>query len=534
MSGWGEKLWDCEKEIFSRAEDGTDFVKQLQTFVELRAAAEKSHAKELRSIVKKMQAHAKENDAGDNATTLKKAWRVVLHETDDMATQHESVIGELTTSCIEPLKTLATDTKARRKELQSELQRLQKALDKVRSQYDKKKSEFDKASKTLESKEQALSSLQIDENATGARVAKADGDVKKAIGIRDNAYGDLQVAAEAYNDARRVYYTETQADVFRRMEENDLERVASMKQMLAAYGQCYKAINPLLEHCHTNLQEAVETVDPGADNALFADVAVTGNQIPADIDVMDPRTVPTSSDRTPQQVNARRVTKKKLWKTTTRKKDAVREDFGHLPPEQRRKALHKRVAELEADRTKYERSLAGMEKTVELYTLQPELGTKKALKEAEKEAADARSNLTRVQEALYKFKLYISALEKPGGQQHHQPTADENLEYDSFASGSEEEEENVHGGGQHTPPPPHMAALSSTPPSRPPPPSAEPVQAPNTQQVRVLYDFSGQAEGELNVREGDMVELVEDDGSGWVRCRIDGVEGYVPQSYVQL
>jgi len=35
--------------------------------------------------------------------------------------------------------------------------------------------------------------------------------------------------------------------------------------------------------------------------------------------------------------------------------DAVREDFGHLPPEQRRKALHKKVQELEKEQTVQQR-----------------------------------------------------------------------------------------------------------------------------------------------------------------------------------
>jgi hypothetical protein len=43
---------------------------------------------------------------------------------------------------------------------------------------------------------------------------------------------------------------------------------------------------------------------------------------------------------TVQEVNQKRVTKKKFFSTTTRKKDAVREDFGHLPPEQRRLVTH--------------------------------------------------------------------------------------------------------------------------------------------------------------------------------------------------
>ena len=47
---------------------------------------------------------------------------------------------------------------------------------------------------------------------------------------------------------------------------------------------------------------------------------------------------------TVQKVNQRRVLKNKLFKTTSRKKDAIRDDFGHLPPEQRKKAIQAKVA----------------------------------------------------------------------------------------------------------------------------------------------------------------------------------------------
>lgn len=61
---------------------------------------------------------------------------------------------------------------------------------------------------------------------------------------------------------------------------------------------------------------------------------------------------PPTTSTTVQQVNERRVLKKKLFATTSRKKDAVREDFGHLPPEQRKKAIQAKVAELTAEHDK--------------------------------------------------------------------------------------------------------------------------------------------------------------------------------------
>jgi hypothetical protein len=52
------------------------------------------------------------------------------------------------------------------------------------------------------------------------------------------------------------------------------------------------------------------------------------------------------------EINERRVKKSTIFYTTTRKKDAVREDFGHLPPEQRKKALHRKLVDLEEEQRK--------------------------------------------------------------------------------------------------------------------------------------------------------------------------------------
>lgn len=331
---------------------------------------------------------------------------------------------------------------------------------------------------------------------------------------------------------------------------------------------------------------------------MFSDAALTGNRIPAPINVEDTSQVAAQGVMTPQQVNAKRVTKKKFFKTTTRKKDAVREDLGHLPPEQRRKALHKKVQELEKEETVQQRTLAGLENAIDLYTKQPEMGTDKAVKEAKKEAAESRAKLQQLEADLFKFKLYLSALEGTDAPSTPSalvaPPVEGELEYDSFASGTEEEEEEaeVTAGGAHGEQP--------QPGAPPPPRPAPPPQQASTPTAEVLYDFEGVNEGELAVKavsargfvplqtcglwlapfathrtlqagphtphptlhtphntqhtpihapctsrltphaatstmpQGDRVAVLENDGSGWVRVNFQGQEGYVPESYVQL
>lgn len=76
--------------------------------------------------------------------------------------------------------------------------------------------------------------------------------------------------------------------------------------------------------------------------------------------------------------------------------------------------------------------------------------------------------------------------------------------------------------GQRPPPaPPRNIA--------PPPPPAKP----ETPMYRAKFAFEGQ-EGEMSLKKDDVVELVEKDDNGWWLVKMDGVEGWAPNNYLEL
>lgn len=50
----------------------------------------------------------------------------------------------------------------------------------------------------------------------------------------------------------------------------------------------------------------------------------------------------------------------------------------------------------------------------------------------------------------------------------------------------------------------------------------------------VMYDFPGTNDGELAVTARERLTVIENDGSGWVLCDKVGVQGYVPDSYIEF
>ena len=86
-------------------------------------------------------------------------------------------------------------------------------------------------------------------------------------------------------------------------------------------------------------------------------------------------------------------------------------------------------------------------------------------------------------------------------------------------------------------PPPLLLSLPSHPASLPPPPLLLslpiPLSSPQSQRVKALYNFEPQEEGELRMRKGDIVNVVEKVDQNWWKGTCDGRSGLFPVPYVK-
>ncbi|KAI0369963.1 BAR-domain-containing protein [Pilatotrama ljubarskyi] len=103
------------------------------------------------------------------------------------------------------------------------------------------------------------------------------------------------------------------------------------------------------------------------------------------------------------------------------------------------------------------------------------------------------------------------------------------------------------------PPPPGSASATAAPPppysppaagsnfsvatkkAPPPPPPVKPKPKPAAQYVVALYDFAAQADGDLDFKAGDRIEVIErtDSTEDWWTGRLNGRTGVFPGNYVQ-
>jgi len=268
--------------------------------------------------------------------------------------------------------------------------------------------------------------------------------------------------------------------------------------------------------------------------------------------------------------------------TTSRKKDAIRDDFGHLPPEQRRKAIQKKISELQEQHDKAEKSIMATQKTIDLYRDQPQFGDAKTIAAAEGEISGLEKEREKLANELYKFQLYLCTIDKseppvpPTG--YKEVTAmlgDEDnisvMSHDSYASGhshnpfpspaqaspsaaaatpdansfaapvsqqAEGDEEDDFDNWSDEDEGQVMAdpLAESTAADPAPPPAAPAVDAvPTVGTARALYDFPGTNPGEMAMQANEELQVVAlDDGSGWVRVLKNGAQGYCPASYIEM
>ena len=68
----------------------------------------------------------------------------------------------------------------------------------------------------------------------------------------------------------------------------------------------------------------------------------------------------------------------------------------------------------------------------------------------------------------------------------------------------------------------------------PPPPPRKPLPTPGKKSfVVAMYPLEAEEEGELSFNEGDRIEVLRKDPSGWWEGRLNGVVGLFPENYTQ-
>jgi len=522
---WGTELWDQYDQVCTHTDQGIEFVKRVTSYVEKRIHVEQSYAKDLRKLVKQFR----KRDEEESKYTAVKAFSKLISETNDLAGQRELIAEYLQVDVMEPLKVLARDVAAERRKYLNEGAELLRQLRVSMETLERTKKQYEKASEEAENAQHALEKADNDPNSTKAKMDKLTGTLRNKETIAEECRNNYILQLEQTNAKRRQHYDTDMPQVFKNLQEMNGRRCSSYKELVASYADCHRKVFPVINTCLDNITEASNSVNPEQDNQRLIDNLKTGFPIPQDVAFEEYQGLQT----------------KKVKKTPAKKKVEPREDYGHLPPEQRRKRLQAKVDELEAAINKALSDKTAMEKMQQIYSQNPQLGDANAvarsLEQNHSKMGDLNAELDKfkgwlaeAKEDISKKKLHVNTSQSTGPSPRFSPKFGRKADKKKAKLANSNSEEAAQ---QDPSPPPEMRGGGDEQGGGGGRGESEEWDT-DTEEVAqtglMLYNFEGQNEDELTVNANDKVEILEDLGDGWLKVRKDNEEGYVPESYVRI
>ncbi|XP_055913362.1 cdc42-interacting protein 4 homolog isoform X5 [Eupeodes corollae] len=615
---WGTELWDQYDNLSIHTNKGIDFLDKYGNFVRERLAIESDYAAKLRRLVKNYQPKKKEKDEEENEFSSWQAFRNVLKEIGDLAGQREVVAESLQQEIIHGITVLSKTLREDRKKCLTDGTHLQQILQSQLGSLDRAKRTYDKAFKDSEKAVDNYKKADMDLNLSRAEVERYKNIMTSKIQQSDDAKNEYANQLQKTNNLQQQHFNVLLPNVFNKLQELDEKRTRGIREFIVRSADIESAVAPIIASCLEGIVKAGESINEKQDSLKVIERYQSGFTIPTDIPFED--LSKANPDSSTEQINIRPLnnhfqtikgtvtgSKKKnrgilgsilfgsnkdltdktteivqlnhmnhdlktlnsfltMWKMFSKTKqsnslsaDGMKEDFSDLPPNQQRKKLQAKIAELQQKISQETAARDGLMKMKVVYEANPSLGNPMTI---EGQLNASETNLTNLNDDLKKFQGY---LEKANSAHVANNSPQANRIYHnghrvSRHSNGSTEDNNDDGEDQHD----DAGSLSS---------SASPESGLGTSHTslpgsgqgsanenaigedayfeneaealqplgtcRALYPFEASSEGSIPMNEGEELQVIEiDQGDGWTRVRrLNGSngwdEGFVPTSYIE-
>ncbi|XP_055913369.1 formin-binding protein 1-like isoform X11 [Eupeodes corollae] len=568
---WGTELWDQYDNLSIHTNKGIDFLDKYGNFVRERLAIESDYAAKLRRLVKNYQPKKKEKDEEENEFSSWQAFRNVLKEIGDLAGQREVVAESLQQEIIHGITVLSKTLREDRKKCLTDGTHLQQILQSQLGSLDRAKRTYDKAFKDSEKAVDNYKKADMDLNLSRAEVERYKNIMTSKIQQSDDAKNEYANQLQKTNNLQQQHFNVLLPNVFNKLQELDEKRTRGIREFIVRSADIESAVAPIIASCLEGIVKAGESINEKQDSLKVIERYQSGFTIPTDIPFED--LSKANPDSSTEQINIRPLNNHfqtiKGTVTGSKKKNrgilgsilfgSNKEDFSDLPPNQQRKKLQAKIAELQQKISQETAARDGLMKMKVVYEANPSLGNPMTI---EGQLNASETNLTNLNDDLKKFQGY---LEKANSAHVANNSPQANRIYHnghrvSRHSNGSTEDNNDDGEDQHD----DAGSLSS---------SASPESGLGTSHTslpgsgqgsanenaigedayfeneaealqplgtcRALYPFEASSEGSIPMNEGEELQVIEiDQGDGWTRVRrLNGSngwdEGFVPTSYIE-
>ncbi|XP_076316139.1 formin-binding protein 1 homolog isoform X1 [Tachypleus tridentatus] len=556
---WGLELWDQYDNLAVHTQRGIDFLDKYGQFVKDRSAIETEYANKLRRLVKNYQPKKKDEDCQFSSY---KAFLHMMNEVNDMAGQHELIAENMTTQIVKEVNSLIKEIKEERKRHLQEGARLQAQLQTSLAQLDKAKKAYEKTFKEAEKTQENFLKADADLNLSRAEVEKA-----RTISVIKNQtcedckteYANL---LQKTNQLQRLHYTTAVPNVFQQMQDMDERRIACIQNFIKLFADIQRHVFPIVCKCLDGIVNAAETIDPKEDSRLVIEKFKSGFSPPEDHPFEDLSNIkncegntslhtvsPFKTETIKGTITGGKVKKRGgifgIFGSNKTQTDEIKEDYGDLPPNQRKKKLQQKLDSVQNQIQQETAARDGLMKMKLAYEQNPAMGDPTSI---EGQLTESGHNLGKLQAEFQKFQGFLSEAEgitlTPTSYKGNRHSYSD----DSMSRSASDSSVNNNRS---------MLLNAVLPPTNGPEIGPFHISGPqvevftDTQEevnididldplpvlgtARALYAFDAQSEGSIPMVEGEELEVLElDQGDGWTRVRRGDIEeGFVPTSYIQ-
>ncbi|XP_034567645.1 cdc42-interacting protein 4 homolog isoform X6 [Notolabrus celidotus] len=525
---WGTELWDQYDIIEKHTQSGLELVEKYVKFVKERTEIEQNYAKQLRNLSKKYNLKRTSKDEPECRLSSYQSFLDILNEMNDYAGQRELIAENMMMNiCIDLTKYLQ-EIKQERKMYLMEAKKAQQSLESTYKQLDSSKKRFEREWREAERAALYAEKTDQDINATKADVEKAKQQAHMRAHIAEDCKNDYAAQLQKYNKEQNQFYFNDMPLVFNKLQDLDERRVRKLAQGYILFSDTEKHVMPIIGKCLEGITKAGTNVNERNDSMVVIEQNKSGFERPVDLEFEDysqgiNRASSDSSLGTPkgplELLSKNRS--KNFWLFSKRSKPTVTEDFGHLPPEQRRKRLQQRLEEICKELQKEVDQSEALGKMKDVYEKNPQMGDPASLAS---QINQTSQNIERLRGELNKYETWLAEAGGRGDTLRYKThTFNNNGAHDAHSPDGAHSDESTAD--------PSQAIYAEFDDDF----EDEELTAP-IGKCTAMYNFPGASEGTISMQEGEVLAVVEEDkGDGWTRVRrSNGDEGYIPTSYVTI
>uniref|UniRef100_A0AAY5F5F8 Formin binding protein 1a n=1 Tax=Electrophorus electricus TaxID=8005 RepID=A0AAY5F5F8_ELEEL len=483
-------------------------------FVKERSEIEMSYAKQMRNLSKKYQPKKNSREEDEHKYTSCRAFLMTLNELNDYAGQHEVIAENLSTQIISELTRYIQELKAERKAVWLGVHK-RVCLESVSS-----KRRFERDCKEADRAQHYFDKMDTDINVTKADVEKAKQQAQIRHQIAADSKSEYLSYLQKFNKDQHEHYYTLIPHIFQRIQEMEERRIERVGESMRSYAEAERKVLPIVTKCLDGMTKAAESIEPKMDTKQVVETYKSGFEPPGDVEFEDYSVSMKRAVSESSFLNRRPGNPHPLLPRRPR----LKEDYSHLPPEQRRKKLRAKLNDISKEIQKEMDQRDALTKMKDVYIKNPHMGDPNSV---DPRLEEVRQSIEKLQVEGHKYEVRLPQPQRrlsvaprsktrsdsrhltphllPDGSYTEDPSTETAVQFKSRSTEFDDEFD-------------------------------EEDPLPTIGTCRALYPFEGQNEGTISMAEGEMLYVIEEDkGDGWTRVRrSEDEEGYVPTSYIKL